>query len=42
MHLLKLIYAIVAVPGIPVHNLRHQQVYLLIMPERPYRNAAKA
>ena len=42
LHLLKLVHAVVSVPGIPVHYLRHQQVYLLIMPERPYRDAAKA
>ena len=42
LHLLQLGYAVIAVPGIPVHNLRHQKVYLLIMTERPYRDAAKA
>ena len=34
--------AVIPVPGKLVHNLRYQQTNLLIVPERTYRNAAKA
>ena len=41
-YLLQLTYRIIAIPGIPVHNLRSEQVNLLVMPQRPHGHSAQA
>ena len=42
LDLLKLPHGIIAVARVPVHNLRHQQADLLVMPEGPYDHPAQA
>ena len=39
---LQLTYGIIAIPGIPVHNLRSKQVNLLVMPQSPHGHSAQA
>jgi hypothetical protein len=40
--LLQLTYGIIAIPGIPVHKLRSEQIDLLVMPECPHDHSAQA
>ena len=42
LDLLQLPHGIIAITRVPVHNLRDQQVNLLVMPEGPYGHPAKA
>ena len=40
--LLQLTHRIITIPGIPVHNLRNEQLNLFVMPQRPHAHSAQA